>query len=117
FIPAQEPYRRTIGVVWKANASLVQAITQGWDGKSVRRSTRELYLEEREVRKAMDSSLHFYGTMAHQASKKDREEYQLAHFRKATALIAAQTIAIGGELEGVKIREVEPQLRIRLVAA
>ena len=114
FIPAQEPYRRTIALIWKANASLLSEVSKGWDGSSVRSSLRDLYLKEKEVRTAMDSSLHFYETMAHQASRKDKGEYQLAHFRKATAIVAANIIAISEELENVKIRDVDPQLRLRI---
>ena len=116
FIPAQEPYRRTIAMIWKANASLLQSVSNGWDGITVRSSIRDLYLKEIEVRKALDTSFHFYQTMAHQANKKDKEEYQLAQFRKATALISANIMAISEELESVKIRDVDPQLRLRIEA-
>jgi uncharacterized membrane protein YccC len=116
FIPAQEPYRRTIALIWKANASLLQEVSKGWDGTTVRSSIRNLYLKEKEIRKALDTSLHFYETMAHQVDKKDKEEYQLAQFRKATALISANILAISEELESVKIREVDAQLRLRIQA-
>ncbi|HRO43907.1 MAG TPA: hypothetical protein PL009_13805, partial [Flavipsychrobacter sp.] len=31
--PVKEPYRRTIALIWKANAALLQEISKGWSGK------------------------------------------------------------------------------------
>jgi len=115
-IPAQEPYRRTIALIWKANAGLVKSISRGWDGKSLRSNIRKIYEEEKAVRQAIDSSLHFYEAMAHQVSRQDNEEYQLAQLRKATSLVAAHTVAISDELESVRVNEVPPELRLRLFA-
>ncbi|RYZ48833.1 MAG: hypothetical protein EOP49_17645 [Sphingobacteriales bacterium] len=100
-IPPQEPYRRTIALIWKANAGLVQIIGQGLDGKNLRASLREIYTREKQVRQALDSSLHFYESMAHQVSSGDKDEYQLAQIRKATSLVATHILAISDELESV----------------
>lgn len=114
FIPAQEPYRRTIALIWKANVVLMREIGKGWDGASLRSNIREIYLKEKEVRAAIDHSLHFYETMAHQASKRDKEEYELAHLRKTTSLVATHIVAISEELDGIKIQEVEEDVRLKL---
>ena len=87
FLPAQQPYRRTIALIWKANATLIRSIGQGWDGKALRSNTREIYLNEKAVRAAMDQSFLFYERMAHQVSReKDVQEYELAQLRKAAAI-------------------------------
>ncbi len=116
-IPAQEPYRRTIALIWKANAQLVATIRKGWDGKTLRSQVRDVYLKEREVRTAINTSLHFYNTLAHQVSKENKEEYQLAHVRKTTALVATHVSAIGEELESVIIKDVPEELTLRISTA
>jgi uncharacterized membrane protein YccC len=54
--------------------------------------------------------------MAHQASKKDVHEFELAQVRKATALIATHIIAISEELEEINIKETDTALRLKLYA-
>jgi uncharacterized membrane protein YccC len=114
FIPAKEPYRRTIALIWKANSNLVETIVKGWDGKGVRSNVREIYLKEKEIRLAIDSSFQFFESMAHQLTKKNTRDYQLAHIRKATALVAAHTIAISEELESIKMQETPSSLQLRM---
>jgi len=113
-VPAQQPYRRTIALIWRANASLASAITKGWDGTALRSSVRDIYLKEKDVRASLDSSFHFFETMAHQAKKEERTKYQLAQLRKATALVAANIIAIAEELETIRIKDVQHELRIKI---
>lgn len=116
FMPEQQPYRRSIALIWKAISGLIAAVTKGWDGKQVRSSIREVYLKEKEVRAAIDSSLHLYESMAHQVSKKQRKEFELAQLRKATSLVGTHIIAMGEEMEGVDIRSIESGLRLKLYA-
>ncbi|HRO43803.1 MAG TPA: FUSC family protein, partial [Flavipsychrobacter sp.] len=73
-----------------------------------------IYEKEREVRAAIDASFQFYEKMAHQVSKKEKENYQLAQLRKATALVATHLEAISGELENVKLKDVPEELRLKL---
>lgn len=113
FMPAKQPYRRTVAVICRSIAALIETIGHGWDDKTVRSSIRDIYLKEQEVRSAIDNSLHFYTTMAHQANKKDKHEYELAHVRKATALLSAHVIAIIEELERVSIHELPMSLRLK----
>jgi len=112
----QEPYRRTIALIWKANASLLHEITKGWDGASLRSSLRDIYEKEKEVRTAIDGSFHFYEKMAHQVSRSEKVDYSLAQLRKATALIATHIEAISEELESLKVKDVEEELRVKLHA-
>ncbi len=113
-IPVQEPYRRTIALIWKANAALVHEVAKGWDGKNLRSSVKDIYEREKEVRTAIDASFQFYEKMADQMQAAEHEDYHLAHLRKATALIATHIQAISEELENIKIRDVELPLRTKL---
>lgn len=115
--PAREPYRRTIALIWRAIAQQVNAVASGWDGKAARSNTRGIYLKEKEVRTAIDSSFHFYESMAHQVQQNDADEYHLAQFRKATALVASHITAISEELENINIKGTDEPLRLKLYAA
>ncbi|MCD6063826.1 MAG: hypothetical protein K0R82_1737 [Flavipsychrobacter sp.] len=115
FMPAREPYRRTIALIWKANASLIDAVAKGWDGRSQRSSIRNIYLREQEVRSAIDQSLHFYSKTASQSSEEDRD-YPLAQLRKATALVATHIIAISDELDDVSRRDVTNETKLKMHA-
>lgn len=116
YTPAKQPYRRTIAVIWKGIHGLIETVANGWDGNSVRSNIRDIYLKEKEVRIAIDTSLHLYEAMAHQANKKDTHEYELAQVRKATALVATHIIAISEELEQVNIKEIDIALRLKIYA-
>ncbi|WP_276135247.1 FUSC family protein [Polluticoccus soli] len=115
FMPAREPYRRSIALIWKANAQLIVTVAKGWDGMSARSTIRKIYLKEQVVRAAIDQSLHFYGTTAHQAKADDRD-YPLAQLRKATALVGTHIIAISDELDNVSRRDVPNEVRLKLYA-
>lgn len=112
-MPVQEPYRRTIALVWKAIANLTGVIAQDWDGKSIRSSIRNLYEKEREIRTALDNSFHFYETLSGQKTD-DKQEYELAQLRKLTALVAANILSIAEELENISIRKADPALRVKI---
>ena len=114
FMPVGQPYRRSVALIWRANAQLMAIISKGWDGASVRSNIRNIYGKETEVRTAINSSLHFYGTLADQVNKTEKEKYQLAQLRKTTALVATNLISISEEIERIKIREATPELRIKL---
>jgi len=115
FMPARQPYRRSVAIMWKAVSNLVAEIAQGWDGKSPRSSIRDIYIKERALRTAIDASLTFHADNAQQAGQ-DKHEYQLAQLRKATALIGTHIIAIGSELENVNARDTDIALQLKLSA-
>src|SRR5690606_714597 len=117
FTPAQRPYRRMIAIVWRANARLTEAVFKGWDGKAIRSSMRDIYEKEKDVRTALDGSFHFFETMLHQANKDEKEKYHLAQLRKSTALVASHIIAISEELELIRIKDMQQQLRIKIYDA
>jgi uncharacterized membrane protein YccC len=115
FLPVQQPYRRNIAIIWRANAALIQTIAQGWNGKSPRSSPREIYLNEKGIREAIDKSFQFHEAAAHQVNHKENaDEFQLAQLRKAAALIAAHAIAINEELEGQRFQHIELNLRLKV---
>jgi uncharacterized membrane protein YccC len=114
-LPAQQPYRRTIALIWKANATLIHSIGKGWDGKSPRSNQRAIYLNEKAVRMAIDQSFVFHERMAHQVtSEKNKHEYQLAQVRKAAALVATSMGAINEELENINRLQLDETLRLKI---
>lgn len=116
FMPARQPYRRSVALIWRDISELVGTICKGWDGKGPRSTIREIYVKEKELRNTIDSSFTFHTATVQQVSKKDKHEYQLAQLRKATALIGAHMIAISGELETVNTKSIETTLQLKISA-
>ncbi len=114
FMTEQQPYRRTIALIWRSITQLIATVSKGWDGVSVRSGIRDIYQKEKDVRAAIDTSLHFYESMAHQLSMKDGHEYELAQLRKASSIIAANIITISEELENLEISSIPTPLRLKL---
>lgn len=116
FLPEQQPYRRTISIIWKAAGMLMEQISKGWDGKSVRSSSRDIYLAEKGVRTAIDASFAFHERAAYQLRGKEEDgaEFPLAQGRKSAALVAVNMIAIAEELEQLRVNSLDEALRIRL---
>ncbi|MEZ5015504.1 MAG: FUSC family protein [Flavipsychrobacter sp.] len=113
-IPAAQPYRRTIAVIWKSVAQLTQAISKGWEGIDVRSSDHDIYLKEVELRKAIDSSLVFFEKSAHQTTSQDGKEHQLAQLRKTAAITGSHIQAMGEELSTLSIKGMDDSLRIKI---
>lgn len=116
FVPEQEPYRRSIALILKSIASLVDTVARGWDGNGVRSGLREIYIKEKDVRTSIDSSLHFFESMAYQVTHDKGKEYNLAQARKASSLIAAHVIAISEELDTIKLPSITNAARLKLYA-
>lgn len=115
FTRSEQPYRRTIALIWKAAASLMNVIAQGWDGKGIRQTQRQIYLAEKAVREAIDVSFAFHERAAHQVSEKDSQaEFNLSQVRKASALVAAHMASMAGELESQQMKRLDESLRLRL---
>jgi uncharacterized membrane protein YccC len=109
-MPVQQPFRRQIAIIWRSIAALVHTISRS----AVDRKEKEnIYLKEKEVRTAIDSSFEFYGRMAHQASQKDNRQYQLLLLRKNAALAAVNVIAIADEMEHIQVRNLDEALRVK----
>ena len=112
-VPAQEPFRRQIALVWRSIALLVGAISKSGnraDGVDVQ---AEVYEKEKDVRTALDNSFQFYGRSADQVNKKDNQQYQLVQLRKTAGLVAVNATAIGDEMEHIAIVELDEALRIK----
>jgi uncharacterized membrane protein YccC len=114
FMPAQQPYRRSIAIIWKHIADLIETVGKGTNDKSQRSSLRELYLKEQEVRTSINTSFSFHEKMAHQVDKNDKEEYNLALLRKASALIATHIVSISEEIENMNLRTLDNSIRMQL---
>ncbi len=116
FLPEQQAYRRSISSIWRASSALMKKIAQGWDGRKLRSSARQIYLAEKAVRAAIDASFSVHERATHQLLGRQKEggRYQLAQARKSVALVVACMTAIGSELEGLHINSVDEALRLRL---
>ncbi|MBL7718371.1 MAG: FUSC family protein [Flavipsychrobacter sp.] len=115
FMPAKQAYRRSIAIIWKNIAALVQTAGKGWTEKS-RSSLRQLYLKEKEVRTSINASFAFHEKSADQVSRKDKAEYHLAQLRKASALVATHIINISEEAELISRSQLDASTRMQLAS-
>lgn len=116
FMPNAQPYRRQIALIWRSIAILIDTVSKGWDPDEQRSSLRDIYLKEKDVRTAIDTSYQFYESMAHQVNEKNQSEYQLAQLRKSTSLVAVGATAMGDEMESLNMKEVDRALRVKLAS-
>lgn len=114
FIPAQRPYRRSIAIIWKSVEELVATISKGWEGTGPMSNEHDIYLKEKEIRKAIDASLDLFEKMAHESNEKDGHEHILAQVRKAAALVGAQVLTITEELGNLDRRKLDSTVRIKI---
>ena len=116
FMPAKQPYRRSIAIIWKHIADLVETVGKATNDKAQRSSLRDLYLKEQEVRTSINTSFSFHEKMAHQVNTDDKAEYNLALLRKTSALIATHIVSISEEIEGMNMRTMDNSVRMQLGA-
>ena len=109
-MPVQQPFRRQIAIIWRSISALVHTISRSAVDKKER---EHIYVKEKEVRAAIDSSFEFYGRMVHQANKSDNKQYQLLLLRKNAALVATNVIAIADEMEHIRVSDLDETLRIK----
>lgn len=102
FMTEQMPYKRSVALIWKSTAALAYAIDKGWDGNAQKASIREIYLKEKEVNDAIDSSLQLYDKRVYQPHENENAQ-QMAHFRKSTCLASATLLVISEELNYVQM--------------
>ncbi len=112
-MPAEQPFRRQIALIWRSISVLIGTISKSGIEKSIREGIGEVYLKENDVRAAINKSYEFYGRMAHQVNQKDNRQYQLALLRKAAGLVAVNVIAIAEEMAHVPVSELDEKLRIK----
>jgi uncharacterized membrane protein YgaE (UPF0421/DUF939 family) len=104
FISEQTPYKRSIAFIWKSTASLAAIIDKGWDAQESRAGIRAIYLKEKEVRTAIESSLQLYDKLAHQNNHDNSNALHMAQLRKTASLVAANIMAIAEELESINLK-------------
>lgn len=102
FLPLQAPYRASVSAIWRNVAALGDSIAQGWDGKGLKSTIRQIYEREREVRTAVDSSLVLYEDLETDSSEKNALNEKLAHSRKSASLVAANISAMVLELQDLR---------------
>ena len=112
-MPAEEPFRRQIAIIWRAISDLVEAVSKVDGRAGYTKMLVNVYDKEKDVRRAMDNSFMFFGKMAHQVSAKDHQQYQLVQLRKAGGILSANAIAMGEEMEQIAIHELDKSLRIK----
>lgn len=113
FMPAGEPFRRQIALIWRSISELVGAISRSGNDKTETDVKGDVYVKERDVRTAIDNSYQFYGRMAHQVDKKDNVEYQLAQLRKVAGVVAVNVIAMGEEMAHIAVSDLDETLRVK----
>lgn len=114
FIRIGTPYRRTIAAIWKSVAALAYTAGQGWDGVKPRSSVRELYLKEKEVRTAIDSSLALFEETSDQVSKSQKTKYALAQSRRYASLVSLHIIQISETAEQLFKHTGDRQLMVQV---
>lgn len=102
FMSEQTPYKRSIAFIWKSTASLAAIIDHGWDGKTQKAGIREIYLKEKEVNAAIESSLQLYDKRAYQNDHDSENARQMAHLRRTAYLTSATLMTLAEELDGIK---------------
>ncbi len=112
-MPAQQPFRRQIALIWRSIAILITTVSKGGTDKNKREFSEDILLKEKDVRTAIDNSYAFYSRMAHQVDKKNNQQYQLALLRKNAGLVAVNIIAIAEEMEHINIPALDETLRVK----
>jgi uncharacterized membrane protein YccC len=112
-MPAEQPFRRQIALVWRAISLLVKAVANSGLDKDAQTNPAALYQEEKDVRTAMNNSYQFYGRMAYQTDEKDNRQYQLAMVRKIAGMVSVNVVAMGGEMAHINVAGLDETLRVK----
>jgi hypothetical protein len=99
FIRVGTPYRRTIAAIWKSVAALAATAGKGWDGQAPRSSIRDIYLKEKEVRTAINTSLYLFEETVDQVNKNQKIKYALTQSRRCASLVSLHLIQISETAE------------------
>lgn len=113
-MPAELPFRRQVALVWRAVAEVAGSIQAVAAQSAPGNSYEAIYLKEKELRAALDTSYQFFGKMLHQVSKKEKHEYQLSALRKSAGLISVNLVAIAEELEHARSGGTDEELLFEL---
>ncbi len=107
-MPAEEPFRRQIALIWRAISELTVAVSSTGVDKH-----NDVYVKEKNVRTAIDNSYQFYGKMAHQVQQKDNTRYQLSLLRKTAGLVSVNILSMGEEIDNITFAGLDESLRIK----
>jgi len=116
FMPAEEPFRRHIALIWRSIANMADAVSKSDNRVGYTHKLADVYQKETEVRTAINNSYEFFSSMANQVSGKDNGRYQLTMLRRLAGLVAVNVIAMGDEMEHIAVHELEKDLRVKAAA-
>ncbi|MBL7712022.1 MAG: FUSC family protein [Chitinophagaceae bacterium] len=102
FMSEQTPYKRSIAFIWKSTASLADVIDKGWDGRTQKAGIREVYLKEKEVNAAIESSLQLYDKRAYHNNHDSENAHLMAQLRRTVYLTSATLMTLAEELDNIK---------------
>ena len=108
-MPAEEPFRRHIALIYRSIATLVSTVSASGTDKA----RGDVYKNENAVRTAIDNSYTFYGRMAHAVDEKDHQKYQLTLLRKIAGMVAVNVTAMGEEMNHIAVPELDERLRVK----
>lgn len=112
-MPAQEPFRRHVAIIWRSIADLAEAVSQSDNRAGYTSKLANVYEKERQVRATINNSFEFYAQTANQANTKDNRTYQLIQMRKLAGLVAVNVIAMGDEMEHISVHKLDKALRVK----
>jgi uncharacterized membrane protein YccC len=122
FMPAEQPYRRQVAVIWRALSQLAGTIGEKWDHAVAPDHFRSVYLKEQQVRLAINTSLQFYDVLvenkenAEQARTGNKQHYELAQLRKLASMITVNTLAINEEADNISLDHLDATLRVKMAS-
>lgn len=108
------PFRRSIGDIYVTLSALSKELSKGWDGLQKRSSIREVYLKEKEIRNALDSSFEFFGIIDNIPKDNRNTTEALAYVRRASSLIGNLLLQIHQETEHLEYKKLPTPTRIKI---
>lgn len=108
------PFRRSIGEVYTTLSALSKELSKGWDGLQKRASIRAVYLKEKEVRTALDSSYEFFDLVDSISTDNRNTSEQLEYVRRASRLIGNLILQINTETEQLDVQKLPSQTKIKI---
>lgn len=108
------PFRRSIADIWNAVAQLTAASGKGWDNKSKRESLRTLYLNEKTLRNAINSSISYFENTVDKIENKDSKQYKLAQSRKIAVLIGLHVIQLAEHIDVLDKSQIPYKSRLKI---
>lgn len=114
FIKEGSPFRRSIEAIWDKVALLAQVSGKGWDNKSKRESLRTLYLTEKSLRDAINSSLSFFETTVDKVKDNGSKLYTLTQSRKVAVLVGLHVIQLTEYVDQLDKQSIPFRTRLKI---